>query len=162
MASHRPRLPRPRAIAVLALAATLALGAVGAPPARAGGGDRGTLLELVNETRARHDLRPLRLNRALSRDAKKHTRKMVRQDRIFDPPNLEEILSPYPYDDLGAAAVGCDTTVRRLHRSFLRSDVHRGILLDPRLRRVGIGLLRTDGANHCGRGSFWVTEIFYG
>jgi uncharacterized protein YkwD len=156
----QPRLRRPRAIAVLALAASLVLGV--APAAAADDGYRGTLLELVNESRARHDLRPLRLNRSLSRDAKMHTRRMERQDLIFDPPNLEEILSPYPYDDLGAAAVGCDTTVRQLHRSLMSSDVHRGILLHPHLRRVGIGVLRMEEANHCGRGSFWATEIFYG
>jgi hypothetical protein len=44
----------------------------------------------------------------------------------------------------------------------MRSDVHRGILLHPRLRRVGIGVLRVDEANQCGRGSYWTTEIFYG
>jgi uncharacterized protein YkwD len=160
MPAHRFRLLRPRAIAALALAAALMFGL--APPAHAGDGYRDTLLELLNDTRARHDLHALRLNRSLARDAKRHTRKMVRQDRIFDPPNLEEILGPYPYDDLGAAAVGCDTTLRALHRSLLRSDVHRGILLHPSLRRVGIGVLRVGDANQCGRGSFWTTEIFYG
>jgi uncharacterized protein YkwD len=160
MPAHHRRLRRPRPIAVLALAALLVLGVT--PAAAADDGYRGTLLELVNESRARHELRPLRLNRSLSRDAKAHTRRMVRQDLVFDPPNLEEILSPYPYDDLGAAAVGCDTTLRRLHRSLMSSDVHRGILLHPHLRRVGIGVLRMDESNDCGRGSFWATEIFYG
>jgi uncharacterized protein YkwD len=160
MPARQPRLRRPRNIAVLALAVSLVLGV--APAAAADDGYRGTLLELVNESRARHDLHPLRFDRSLSRDAKAHTRRMVRRDLIFDPPNLEEVLSPYPYDDLGAAAVGCDTTLRQLHRSLMSSDVHRGILLHPRLRRVGIGVLRMDEANHCGRGSFWATEIFYG
>jgi uncharacterized protein YkwD len=160
MPAHDHRLRRPRAIAVLALAASLLLGS--APPAEAGAGSRATLLELINETRAQHDLRTLRLNRSLSRHAERHSRRMVRQDRIFDPPDLEEILGPYPYDDVGAAAVGCETTLRRLHRSLMRSDVHRGILLHPQLRRVGIGVLRVDEANRCGRGSYWTTEIFYG
>jgi uncharacterized protein YkwD len=159
MPADRRRLFPARALAVLAVAASLLLGS--AIPAEAGG-SRGTLLELINETRAQHDLRALRLNRALSGDAMRHTRRMVRQDRIFDPPDLEEILGPYPYDDVGAAAVGCETTLRRLHRSLMRSDVHRGILLHPRLRRVGIGVLRVDEANQCGRGSYWTTEIFYG
>jgi uncharacterized protein YkwD len=160
MPAHERRRVRPRSVVVVAIAAALVLGS--APPTSAGDAPRGTLLELINETRARHDLRALRLNRSLSGDARRHTRRMARQDRIFDPPNLEEILGPYPYDDLGAAAVGCDTTLRQLHRSLMRSEVHRDILLHPRLRRVGIGVLQIDEANQCGRGSFWTTEIFYG
>jgi uncharacterized protein YkwD len=42
------------------------------------------------------------------------------------------------------------------------SEVHRDILLHPELRRAGIGVIRTDEGNLCGRGSFWVTELFYG
>jgi hypothetical protein len=87
---------------------------------------------------------------------------MLRQDPIFDPPNLEEILSRYPYEDMGAAAVGCDATLRRLFRALMRSHVHRSILLDGRLRWVGIGVRQADGANRCGRGSYWATDLFYG
>jgi uncharacterized protein YkwD len=120
------------------------------------------MLDLINESRERHDLRVLKLNPALSEDAERHTRKMLRQDRIFDPPNLEEILSPYPYEHLGAAAVGCDDTLRALHRALMDSQVHRDIILHPDLRRVGIGVIRADERNLCGRDSFWVTELFYG
>jgi uncharacterized protein YkwD len=63
---------------------------------------------------------------------------------------------------LGAAAVGCGATIRQLHRALMNSEVHRSILLHPRLSRVGIGLIEANEANRCGRGSFWVTELFYG
>jgi len=86
---------------------------------------------------------------------------MIRQDRVFDPPNLESILNRYPYD-LGAAAVGCADTLHELHRALMNSEIHRSILLNPRLRQVGIGVLTATGANRCGRGSVWATEIFYG
>jgi uncharacterized protein YkwD len=109
----------------------------------------------------KHDLRALRLSGPLSRDAMRHTHKMIRQNRVFDPPNLEEILRGYPYD-LGAATVGCASSLNELHRALMHSEIHRSILLNPRLRRVGIGVLTAAGANRCGRGSIWATEIFYG
>ncbi len=123
---------------------------------------RGTVLRLVNAARAHHGLRPLALNRSLSQEARAHSRTMLRRNRIFDPPDLERLLAPYPVDHLGAAAVGCEDTLRALQRAFLRSDAHRRILLHPQLRRVGIGVVRADGPNLCGGGSFWVTEVFYG
>ncbi|HZD16699.1 MAG TPA: CAP domain-containing protein [Actinomycetota bacterium] len=149
---------------LLALLTTLALaiGTVDAPPAGAGPGYRGKLLRMVNRARERNDLKPLGLDRSLSREAKKHTRRMIRKDRIYDPPDLDRILKPYPWDDLGAAAVGCASTVRALHRAWMHSDEHRGILLHPKLREVGIGALRNDERNACGRHSVWGTELFYG
>lgn len=154
---------RRRAIA-LALATTLALGigTVQAPSAQAGTGYRAKLLRMLNRARERHDLEPLDLSRSLSRDAMKHTRRMIRKDQIFDPPDLERILAPYPWDDLGAAAVGCASTVRALHRAWMRSEHHRDILLHPKLRKVGIGAIRNDSRNACGRHWVWGTELFYG
>jgi uncharacterized protein YkwD len=94
----------------VATATTLLLGLVQAPAVNAaGGGYQSKMLRIVNATRARRDLHPLRLNRTLSRDSLKHTRRMVRVDRIFDPPNLDEILAKYEWDDLGADVVGCAT-----------------------------------------------------
>jgi uncharacterized protein YkwD len=154
---------RRRAVAagVLALA-TFASATVAAPAAGAGTGFRAKLLTLINASRERRDLAAVSLNGSLSDDARRHTRKMLRQDEIFDPRNLQEILSGYDWDDLGAAAVGCGATLRGLHRALMESEVHREILLHPRLRRVGIGVIETDERNLCGRGSFWATEIFYG
>jgi len=159
----RPSTRRRGALA-LALLATLALGlgTLTAPPAEAGGGYRAKLLRMLNRARERHDLKPLTLDRDLSRDARAHTRLMIRQDRIFDPPDLQRILAPYPWDEIGAAVVGCASTLKRLHRAWLRSDHHREILLHPKLRTVGIGPIRNDEKNSCGRGSFWATELLYG
>jgi uncharacterized protein YkwD len=162
MPAHPRHTSRRRVIVAVIAIAVLALGAFQAPTVSAGEGYRERMLELINASRDQHGLRPLRINLSLSQDATRHSRKMLRQNRVFDPPNLEEILSRYPYDDVGAAAVGCDATLRQLHRAFMRSEVHRSILLHPRLRRVGIGMLQAPGPNRCGRGSFWVTEIFYG
>jgi uncharacterized protein YkwD len=153
---------RTTAVAVAA-ALTLGLGVVQAPPADAAFGRlEKRLLMIVNRTRERHDLRLLKMDRSLSRPSEKHTRKMINQDRLFDPPNLEEILEDYNWDDLGADVVGCGNTLKELHRILMTEDFHRTILLHPKLRRVGIGVVVADERNRCGRGSFWATEILYG
>ena len=143
--------------------ATLALSVLQAPAAAAAGdGYQRKMLDIVNRTRARHDLRLLKLNRELSRDSLVHTRKMVRNDRIYDPPNLAEILADYEWDDVGADVVGCGHTLKELHDILMTEAFHRSIFLHPDLRRVGIGVLKVDQRNRCGRGSLWATEIFYG
>lgn len=142
-------------------ALSIGLGVVDSPDARAGDGYRAKLLRMLNRSRERRELRPLRLDRSLSREAKRHSRQMVRKDRIFHPPDLRAILSGYDYE-LGGAAVGCAGTLRRLHRAWLRSKTHRAILLHPKFRAVGIGVIRSDEQNSCGRRWFWGTELFYG
>jgi uncharacterized protein YkwD len=149
-----------RAVLAVIAALTIAMG-VAAPPAEAAAGDRGRLLRLINDTRERHGLDALRLNAHLSRVAERHSATMIRQNQVYDPPNLQQILSRYPYD-LGAATVACEHTLRSLHRALMHSEVHRSILLNPQLRRVGIGVLTAHEANRCGLGSVWATEIFYG
>lgn len=145
----------------LLTALSLGLGVANAPEAEAGDGYRAKLLRMLNRTRERHDLLPLELDRSLSREAKKHVRQMVRKDRIFDPPDLQSILSSYDYE-LGGAAAGCAESLMGLHRAWLRSEVHRAILLHPRLRAVGIGVIRNDEKNSCGRRWFWGAALFYG
>jgi uncharacterized protein YkwD len=142
---------------------TLTTGVVAAPDAAADGdGFRRKLFRLVNQTRANHGLHRLRLDNALSKDALAHTRKMIQQDDIYDPYNLAEILSDYQWDDVGADVVGCATTLGRLHKALMNHGPHRAILLNGALRHVGIGVIKNDAQNHCGRGSVWATEIFYG
>ncbi len=154
---------RRRALVTLLVAATLGVGIVQAPPASAGDGYRSTVLRLINETRERHGLRDVRLKVPLAGDARKHSRRMIRQNRVFDPPNLQQILAPYRWTHVGAATAGCDDTLRGLHRALMRSSVHRGILLNP-ARPPGRhrGGQERRAEPRAGARSFWVTEIFYG
>ena len=132
------------------------------PAANAGTGYRTELLRLLNDARARNELDAVGLDLDLSRDAQKHTRRMVRRDRLFHPSDLEEMLRGTAYERFGAGAVGCASTLRGLHRALMRSAVHREILLHPDAEMVGIGVVRTDSGNRCGKGSFWATYVFYG
>jgi uncharacterized protein YkwD len=148
-------------VVALTTTITIVLGIAFEPMAGALG-DRGKLLRRINAARERHDLRELRMDRSLSRDAVRHTRRMVKQNRIFDPPNLDTLLSDEPWERIGASVSGCAGTLGGLHRAWMRHAAHRVIMLEPRLRRIGIGVIRDRTRNICGRGSFWGTELFYG
>jgi Cysteine-rich secretory protein family len=153
-----------RRIRILCLATALvfAIGMLHSPTARGEDGDRMKLLRLLNESRDRHDLRTLRPDRSLNRDAMRHTRRMLRRNQLFDPHDLANMLADEPWDDIGASVVGCASTLKGLHRALLRHGPHRRILLHPKLRRVGIGVVRTRARNACRRGWLWATELFYG
>lgn len=160
---RRPASTRRRLIIAVATTATLLLGLIQAPAANGAGIEKQRkMLRIVNATRERHDLRLLKLDRQLSRDSLRHTRVMVRKGRIYDPPNLVEILAKYEWDDLGADVVGCGHTLRELHKILMTEALHRSIFLHPDLRRVGMGISRVNERNRCGRGAYWATEIFYG
>ena len=125
-------------------------------------GARGKLLKMINDVRGRNDLRELRIDRSLSRDAVRHTRRMVEANEVFDPANLDAILSDEPWELIGASVSGCAGTVRGVHRAWMRHAAHRDIMLEPSLRRIGIGVITDRSRNICGRGSIWATELFYG
>jgi len=158
----RTRIGKPRVMVILTLTTMLVLGVVAAPAAQAGSGHRARLLRMVNATRSNHDLHRLRMDRSLARDAVRHTRRMIDKNAIYDPRNLTRILEDEPWDDVGASVVGCADTLRGLHRAFMHHAAHRVILLNPQLRRIGIGVVKVDSQNACGRHWFWTTELFYG
>ena len=155
---------RRRASVAVITGTTLLLTLMQAPAAGAGSSDRWArkLLRIVNQTRVNRDLRPLKMERSLNAPSRRHTNKMIDDNELYDPPNLQRILQGYPYDDLGADVVGCGNTLRELHRILMSEAFHRTILLHRDLRRAGIGVVKARHNNRCGRGSFWATEIMYG
>jgi uncharacterized protein YkwD len=151
-----------RRTVVVTVSAVLAFGIAFAPAALAGGGSRSKVLRMVNATRNNHDLHTLRIDRSLSRDALRHTRHMIANNAIYDPTNLTRILQDEPWDVVGASAVGCADTLSALHNAFMHDPVHRAILLNSKIRRIGIGVIEVDSGNACGRHWLWATELFYG
>jgi uncharacterized protein YkwD len=156
-----PSLRRRVVVAALMLGLASAL-IVGSGPGAHAETSPSKLLHLVNRSREQHDLRRVKLNRSLSGDAYHWSRVMLRKNRIYDPPNLGHMLAPYDWKRIGADVVGCGGTLRLVHRAFLRDASHRAIILESRVRRVGIGVVRADAKNRCGKRSYWVTEIYYG
>jgi uncharacterized protein YkwD len=149
-----------RAALVGVLAVALTLG-IAAPSAQAGP-LRERLLSIMNRVRENHDLRALKLNVRLSDDAKAHTRKMIRRDELFDPSNLAGVLRPYRWNDLGADVVGCAGTLRHIVHLWMHHAEHRAILLHPKLRRAGLGVIVAAGKTSCGRNAIWATSLMYG
>ena len=147
---------------IVTLTTILTLSVAFAPAARAGSGYRSKLLRMVNATRSSHDLHRVRMDRSLTRDALRHTRRMIDENAIYDPLNLTRILQDEPWDDVGASVVGCADSLRGLHQAFMHHAAHRVILLNPQVRRIGIGVVKVDSSNACGRHWFWTTELFYG
>ena len=147
-------------LAVL-LAGALVLGAPWPP--RAGAATlRARLLVLINAARERNGVAPLRLSERLSDDAERHTRAMIRRDRLFHTEDLASVLRPYRWRVSGEV-VGCALRLHRLVRAWLSSPEHRSILLDPRLRRVGLGPIASREGRSCGPGlRVWATAILYG
>lgn len=149
-----------RATLVLPILVTLMLATLAAP---AHATMRSRYLRIINNTRAQHDLRRVKLNAKLSDTAKAHTRRMIREGRLFDVGNLTDILSPYAgYQTLGADVVGCGDTLFRMHRQMMHHAYHRKILLSGKVDVVGIGVIRVSGRSGCGRNVFWATAIFFG
>jgi uncharacterized protein YkwD len=146
------------------LALTLSFGVAAAPAAQASRTDRyrTKLLNILNRTRVHHDLRPVKINLRLSEDALHWSKTMIRKNQIYDPPNLAHLLAHYSWELVGADFVGCVSTIHEVHRIFMTEAFHRSIILHPKVHRVGIGVVRADENNRCGRDSFWATELFYG
>jgi len=131
-----------------------------APPAEATT-YRTRLLRIINHSRLINGRKPLKINLSLSEDAKAHTRKMIRRGKLYDVPNLSQVLSPYKWST-GGDVVGCGDTLIEMHRLLMRHAYHRKIILSRKFTYVGIGVIKVDGKSACGRNSFWATEIFYG
>lgn len=125
-------------------------------------GYRGRVLRMVNATRENHGLHTVRIDSSLSAKAMRHTRRMLDRNAIFDPPNLSQLMSGELWSTVAASVTGCDRTLRGLHRAFMHHAAHREILMNPDLRRIGVGVMKDYSRNACGRGFFWGTELFYG
>jgi uncharacterized protein YkwD len=147
-------------ILTLAFVTVVVLGTVMAPGAEAG--YRARVLRMVNNARDNRDLHLVKIDRSLSRKAMRHTRKMIANGAIYDPRNLVRLLRGEPWTTVGASNAGCAGTLRGLHKALMRSSEHRANILNRDVRRIGIGVIKVNARNACGRHWFWETQLFYG
>lgn len=115
---------------------------------------RDATLCLLNRTRARHGLPPLRLNAKLTAAATKHSRDMVRR-RYFshDSPDGRDMLdrvraaryvprnAGYVLGENIGWGSGPLAEPMSLVRAWMRSPGHRRNILDRRFRDIGIGIV---------------------
>jgi uncharacterized protein YkwD len=115
---------------------------------------RNKMLHILNQTRRNHGRPVLRLNVTVSHRAWLHSRQMVRRNTLFHTRQLYDAVRRYRPSAWGenVGYAGFLTQVRTL---WMHSSGHRAILLNPRYRRVGVGVMKA-------RGVLWVTAIFYG
>ena len=115
---------------------------------------RDRILSLLNQTRRSHGLPAFRLNLALSKEAQSHSRVMANRNRLFHTTNLWSCVRAYSPSTWGEN-VGYAGSLIRIRTLWMQSSGHRANIMNPRFRRIGIGVVKA-------RGVFWVTTIFYG
>lgn len=121
---------------------------------------------LVNRARATHGLHRLRAARTLARAARSHASDM-RKRGFFEhrspdgtTPQVRARRAGYRGAVVGetiALSVGRRVSAAAVVRSWLRSPGHRRVLLDPRMRHVGVGL--ADGAGRRAAGTALVLDV---
>ena len=107
---------------------------------------RNRIEELINQARANHGLRKLKVNDRTQRYATDHAQDMARKGTIFHDAALPvEVL-------LGATSWGenvgyttSDRAARKLHVMFMHSPGHRANILRPRFTHMGIGVEKRNG-----------------
>jgi uncharacterized protein YkwD len=105
-----------------------------------------SILKVMNEVRAAHGLRPLRLDGRLQRAARGHSRTMLRTGQFFHGAFTSRIRStgvkaPRVGENL-AWGVGVLSRARAIVNMWLASPEHRANLLHAGYRTVGVGALR--------------------
>jgi uncharacterized protein YkwD len=173
------RFPRP----ALALALALTIALVAAPAASAACAAasasvqtaskralvRATLC-ILNVERAKHRLRPLRLNRKLSSAARGHSGAMATRhffshdslngasflDRIRRTGYLRGARSWYVGENI-AYGSGRLSTPRSIGRAWMNSPGHRANILSSSFRAIGIGI--AAGTPSGGRGAIYTTDF---
>jgi uncharacterized protein YkwD len=105
-----------------------------------------SILKVMNEVRAGHGLRPLRLDGRLQRAARGHSRTMLRTGQFFHGAFTSRIRStgvkaPRIGENL-AWGVGVLSHARAIVNVWLASPEHRANLLHAGYRTVGVGALR--------------------
>jgi uncharacterized protein YkwD len=117
------------------------------------------MLRLTNASRAAHGVHRLRLDAGRTTKAHKHSAAMARAGR------LSHIADPADYylrgvrwsrwgENVGQTT-GDLAELQSGRRGFMHSAPHRRNILDPRFRKVGVGIVQRDGRT-------WATLFFYG
>ena len=146
---------RTRIAAVLLLCVSLLLSGFATDHARAGAReDRVKMLELTNKARHNKDRDALKLDRALSKYALKHSRDMADDGALFHSSDLQQVLNGVDWSMAGEN-VGVASSLTDVQDAFMGSKFHRKNILNSGYERAAIGVFESDG-------NFWVTVIFYG
>lgn len=107
------------------------------------------MLSLVNRSREILGVPDLRIHARLSQEALRHSRSMARAGTISPTPNLADLVRGVGGSIFGED-LGKGRGLRGIRDAWLRGGDTRRIMLDPRFRYVGLGVIHVDGF-------YWVT-----
>jgi uncharacterized protein YkwD len=117
------------------------------------------ILTLTNQERARHGLPPLKINRPLTRAARKHSTRMARYHRLSHIIKGKSFL--HRLQKVGYPFVKAGENIARSKRSFphivsmwMKSPGHRQNILSPHFKEIGIGVSTASS------GDQYVTQVF--
>ena len=162
------------AVLLFAVPSASAAGACSAANATAATASKRALVRatlcVLNAERARHNLRPLRLNRRLSLAAQRHSRAMARRkffshtspggasfvDRIRSTGYLSGARSWAVGENI-AYGSGSRSTPRSIGSAWMNSPPHRSNILSSSYRAIGIGI--AAGTPVGGSGGTYTTDF---
>jgi uncharacterized protein YkwD len=113
------------------------------------------LYKETNQSRRGHQVRRLSLNSTLSSLARRHSRAMAAQHRMFHSPNPSRYLRGINWSTWGENVGYTTGDAADVQRAFMRSLIHRHNILDSRFNHVAVGTVRAGN-------TLWVTVFFYG
>ena len=109
-------------------------------------------LNKINDSRARQGKGRLRIDKELSKVARKHTKEMTTKDLLYHTPDNAMRRRVTNWQLIGEN-VGVGATVDSLHIAFMNSHDHKVNIMKGGFKHVGIGTRRAYG-------QLWVTVIF--
>jgi uncharacterized protein YkwD len=128
--------------------------------------DEKALLDLLNETRKKENLPPLKANAVLREVARLHSANMAKQEKL-----ASRLDGKSPRDRVDAAGYGhrtvCENVAaaegdvdspapkpKEIHAYWMGSKMHRANLLDDRVTEVGIAIVASK------KGTYYYTQVF--
>ncbi len=141
-----------RKLLLLVLGPALVAGvAVGVLPAGATDSNAAGFVSKINSERRARGLHPYVVAGDLVEVARRHTRRMVEQQRLYHNPNLGRDVSNW---QVVGENVGDGNTVDSLHRAFMNSPAHKANIVASDYTQVGVATITDDN------GVLWVTQVF--
>lgn len=117
--------------------------------------NRTLLLRDLNQDRMRRGLSKLTIDARADEIAREHARRMARRGRVYHNPELKTAAGRrrLGYPTWLGENVGVGPSAESVHEAFMRSRRHRGNILEPAYRAVGLGAY-SDGRD------LWVVQVF--
>jgi uncharacterized protein YkwD len=148
--------PMTRVRSLIACLLAMALLAMAAVPAEARS-PSSLMVRKINQLRKAHHLRPLRVSRLLMRSSRTYARRMMRNDEWRHSRGGRARRSFRRFGEVLAYHTGYRPYCARTVRSWRNSRGHRRVLLDRRVRWLGVGMARGNFRGR--RATIWVARV---